>query len=166
MKKYYLDNEREELYDLDSLLDYIFSSDDSYYDEYEVDDEIDECYGTFEIAGRTFYASEILRDCDDCLYDEVRDDIIQNTIENDRDYYYTDIADLEKDETLDVNGYVIHVLDDEYGDAEEEEEYVTPSFMRDVGFAPFTADEPEACPQHNNTYIFSDSDLEEISGMI
>lgn len=128
--------------DIDSLCDWLFDSD-RYYencDEDDLDEWIDECYSGCDIAGCTFYASKIVRECDDYLYSELKSDYARSQAESDQDYWYHDLENMDDEDDLDVNGYTITYYADNEDDEEDEADWVGPPVE---AADPFYADEEE-----------------------
>ena len=100
---------------------------DEYYiedQEVDVDESIDECYGRIEICGTEYWASRILRELDENVYEEYLDDERRNYAENNRDYVAAQIRLLDAGEEYNCEGGItvtaIEVLDE---DDEEEDDF-------------------------------------------
>ena len=78
MKKYLIDNEEVKEQDfINSLENEVHD-----YCELNYDDFLDETYGDFEIGYITFYASDILKQCDSVAYSCGFSDYVSNELSN------------------------------------------------------------------------------------
>ena len=146
---YWIVDDSDRYDDIDDLCSWLFDSD-RYYDncdEDELDEWIDEIYSGCEICGNTFYASQIVRECDNYLYTELKSDYARNQAESDQDYYYHDLENMDNEDNMDVNGYSITYFADEEDEEDEDNEEVAEQWpwdsepVRPAEPDPFYADE-------------------------
>lgn len=142
---YWIVDDSDRYDDIDDLCSWLFDSD-RYYDscdEDDLDEWIDEIYSGCEICGNTFYASQIVRECDNYLYSELKSDYARSQAENDQDYYYHDLENMDNEDNMDVNGYSITYFADEEDEEDEEETEEAVEIQPDYHSDPFYADEEE-----------------------
>lgn len=109
--------------DVDDLCDYIFDTSE-YDDDDAVREYIDECYSDCrtEIAGYDFSASEIVENCSEDLFNDMRAEWAEHQAEWDRDDWYSTLDRMEDGDREYINGYTIEYFDDDYEDEDDEEE--------------------------------------------
>jgi len=80
-----LQNKKDELEELD----------DWEIEDYVVDDYLDEVYGDVDLAGVSYAFSQVLKDTDECRYDDFRTDIEDQKREEQEEELKDEINDLE-----------------------------------------------------------------------
>lgn len=114
-------NDSEIFTNVDDLCSYIFDPDNYEADDSDVDYDIDDCYGSIDICGSKFYASQILQECDYSLYQDFKRQYEENMAENDREEWYSSLSGMTDGDHIDVQGYDVRYVDAETEDEEEEE---------------------------------------------
>ena len=101
---------------------FAITEDDNYIDnqDVDVDEYLDECYGSLEIGGTTFYASRIVKELDEDMYWEFYRDEQRNAAENSIDYVEGELERMSPDEVINFEGGVtVRCIDDEEDEDEE-----------------------------------------------
>lgn len=146
---YWIVDDEDRYDDIDDLCERLFDSD-YYYDncdEDQLNEWIDECYDSVEIAGCTFYASAILRELDDYMYNELKNDWAHSQAESDSDYWYSTLNNMSHEDYEDINGYRIEYFEEEDEEEDEDNEEVAEQWpwdsepTRPAEPDPFYADE-------------------------
>ena len=106
MLKYYINDEEVSKEDFESRLEEEVRQ--NVEDNY--DDMLDELYEPYEVGASTFYASQVLKECDPIAYNCGIDDFVDSQLS---DAYY----ELERGQEFEVNHYTF-LIDEDY---EEEE---------------------------------------------
>ena len=75
---------------------YMIADDNREY--FDVDDLIDEMYRPFEMFGVTFYPSIIIKKLDEMLYDQIREDILSDWVDD--TLYRLDHLEYEEGDTI------------------------------------------------------------------
>jgi len=123
-------------YDVDELMDHIFDPD-NYDDDDEVNEYIDSCCDAVEVGGRTFNASEILAELDFDTWLDYKHDWQESQSENDKDYYASDLENMEDGEYEWFNNYKVTFCADEEDEEDDDEESgtvndVDEAYVRDL----------------------------------
>lgn len=120
---YWLVDDYDRYEDIDCLCDRIFDED-NYDDDEAVEEYINDNYSDqrVEIGGCEFYPAEIVRNCDDSLWNELANDWRSSQAEWDRDEYYGTLNSMEDGDDEWINGFHIEYHDDEEDDDDDEEE--------------------------------------------
>lgn len=72
----------EWLKDEQDLHELLYEIADDNRDFFDIDDLIDEMYRPFEMFGVKFYSSEIIKKLDEMLYDQIREDIMTDWVDD------------------------------------------------------------------------------------
>lgn len=118
-----VDNDRE-FYDIDELCDYLFDPD-NYDDEDDFEEWINDCYydRKVTIGGYEFTPYEIIRGCNDSVYEDLKDEWRNDRSEYDRHNYYSELQNMDDGDSEYYNGYeVCFYFDEEEEDEEEDDE--------------------------------------------
>lgn len=142
--KWVVDNDRE-FFNVDDLCDYLFDPD-NYDDDDACEEWIDDMYSGVEIAGHEFTASEIVRECNSDVWDDLKNEWAESQAENDRDYYYRDLEQMDDGESEYYNGYEVEFFDDPEED-EDEESWDSPDDSSDSNEDYIELDLPEGTEQ-------------------
>ena len=107
--------------DTDNAATFI-TENEEYIDELEVDvDEyIDDCYGSIEICGERYYASRILYNLDEYRYEEVREEEKRNCAENNAEYVSDELSVMDDGDEKSFEGGISVVCFCTYEDGEDE----------------------------------------------
>lgn len=135
---YIVDNDEDlKFTDVDSLCEYIFDPD-NYDDDDALDEWIDEMYydQKVEIGGETFYPSAIVRELSWSTYHDLKIDWAQQRSEDDTEYYYDEIENMDPDEEGWFGNYKVKCYND---DEEDEDEDVVAEVFNEIVRVNYTA---------------------------
>ena len=125
--KYIIVDQNKEFDDIDDVLDYCIDDDwhddDDYFEEW-----VNDGYGHIEIAGYRFDAYDIANSCDDCCYNDLKNEFCNSMNEEDRDNARYELRNSHPGDTVEIQAYTVEVANDD----EEEEEEVSYSSLEDL----------------------------------
>lgn len=122
---YYIVDSDEDLKfnDVDTLCDYLFDQD-TYDDDDDLDQWINDCYRGCEIAGVDFDAAEIVRELSYDTYCDLRNEWKDSQSENDRDYYYSELENMDPGSETWVRNWKVECFSDNEKEIEEEKKEI------------------------------------------
>ena len=88
----------EWLKDEQDLHELLYEIADDNRDFFDIDDLIDEMYRPFDMFGVTFYPCEIIKKLDEMLYDQIREDVLSDWVDD--ILYRLDHLDYEEGDTI------------------------------------------------------------------
>ena len=115
MKYWIIDGDESNRYeDVDDICNYLFDVD-NYDDDDAVDEWINECYydQRCNIGGETFYPADIVKELDNYTYRELAREWAESQSENDTDYYYSEIENMDPGDEQWINSFKVECFDDE-----------------------------------------------------